>query len=83
MVSKPDKNQQKDFDKYKKNMSKILGMSDFDFAKWNIIPAEDKKMAATMVLAIIIEQIKIQMKEIKDKKKKMINSNLSQKMMKK
>lgn len=70
LVSKPDKNQQKDFDKYKDQMSKVLEMSDFDFAKWNIIPAEDKKLAATMVLSIIIDQIKAQMKEIKSKKTK-------------
>lgn len=70
LVSKPDKDQQKHFDKYKKHISKILEMSDFDFAKWNIIPAEDKKMASTMVLSIIIEEIKSQMKAIKENKKK-------------
>ena len=70
LVSKPDKDQQKHFDKYKKHISKILEISDFDFAKWNIIPADDKKISATMVLSIIIEEIKTQMKAIKENKKK-------------
>lgn len=69
LISKPDKEQQKKFDKYHEHMSKVLDMSNFDFAKWNIIPAQDKKTAANMILSIAIGEIRKHLKSVEKSQK--------------
>lgn len=73
LISKPDKQQQKKFDKYHDHMSEILEMSNFDFAKWNVIPAEDKKTAANMILSIAIGEIRKHLKKVEKNKKEKEN----------
>lgn len=68
LISRPDKDQQKNFDEYKEHIDKVLELSNFDFAKWNVIPADDKGLSAAMILSITIDEIRKQIKEIEARK---------------
>lgn len=69
-VTDEDKNQVKNYDTYRKQMSKILDMTNFEFVKWEIVSTKDRKKAAKYILGYSTKVIKEKLEYIKRKKDK-------------
>lgn len=54
-----DKTQSQNYKDYEKNFSKILSMSSYDFARWNVIESNDMKNAVKEALGLVIDQMTI------------------------
>lgn len=52
-----DKIQSSNYKSYKKHFEKILEKSSFDFARWNVIEANDMKDAGKEALGLVIDQM--------------------------
>lgn len=52
-----DKEQNKNYDTYKAQFSKIIEKTNTDYAKWHVINAEDEKYASKETLGIALEEI--------------------------
>lgn len=67
-VSKEDIDQQKDYDLYRKNMSLVLDETNFEYARWNIVSAEDEKKAAKHIIGTCNKIIEAKLAEIEERK---------------
>ncbi len=54
MVSKSDREQNKDYDRYLEAFSDMIGYTDTDYAPWNIIEAENRKYAVVKIYNTVI-----------------------------
>lgn len=67
-VTKEDKNQVSDYSTYRKNMSEILELTNFEFAKWQIVNSNNRKEAAKYILGYAKDAIKEKISQIEEKK---------------
>lgn len=67
-VTKEDKNQVSDYSTYRKNMSEILELTNFEFAKWQIVNSNNRKEAAKYILGYAKDVIKGKISQIEEKK---------------
>lgn len=67
-VTKEDKNQVSDYSTYRKNMSEILELTNFEFAKWQIVNSNNRKEAAKYILGYTKDAIKEKISQIEEKK---------------
>lgn len=58
-INSIDKTQSQNYKDYKENFSKILSLSSYDFARWNVIESNDMKKAAKEALGLVIDQMTI------------------------
>lgn len=56
-IDQLDRMENKDYKEYKKHFSKVIDKTNFDTGKWNIIDADDTKLAAKEVLGLAIEEL--------------------------
>lgn len=56
-VTEAEKSQNKRYDAYEKRFAKMLAETDFDFARWTVIPAGDKKAAVRQVYQAVIQGV--------------------------
>lgn len=59
-----DKIQREQYSVFEENFDKILSMTNFDFARWNVVEANDMKKAGKEVLGLVIDQMTIGIERI-------------------
>ncbi len=57
LVTKNDTDQNKHYKKYEKHFSNVLNLSNFEFAPWRLVSAEDRKAASKFILGTSIRLI--------------------------
>lgn len=68
-VTKDDNNQVKNYKEHRDQMDKVLELTDFDFAKWEVVPSLDRREAAKYILGHAIETIESKLVEIEERLK--------------
>ncbi|MDD7306578.1 MAG: hypothetical protein PUG67_08315 [Peptoniphilaceae bacterium] len=68
-ISSIDKIQSENYKLYQENFKKILSMSDYDFASWNVIEANHMKKAAKEALGLVIDQMTIGIERVGNQEK--------------
>lgn len=56
-INSIDKTQSQNYEDYEENFKKILSMTSFDFARWNVVESNNMKKAAKEVLGLLIDQV--------------------------
>lgn len=68
LVSQEDIQQNKNYEKYLDHFDSLINQTDFSFAPWHIISTQDRKIAAKDVMGKTIEQIRINLERIRQKR---------------